>query len=76
MKDTSAVVMFKAVVPDIETGSNNLPIVKLVEALFRDGGNKAMSMEIFLHGLDNYSVDTPIKSWLNGRAKHRLLKNF
>jgi isoleucyl-tRNA synthetase len=47
VKDTSAVVMFKAVVPDIETGSKNLPIVKLVEALFRDGGNKAMSMEIF-----------------------------
>jgi isoleucyl-tRNA synthetase len=47
VKDTSAVVMFKAVVPDIETGSKNLPIVKLVEALFKDGGNKTMPKEIF-----------------------------
>jgi len=47
VKDTSAVAMFKAIVPDIETGSKNLPVVKLVEALYQDGGNKILPREMF-----------------------------
>ncbi len=48
VKDTSATVMFKAIVPTIETASKSLRIVKLYELLREQLENKSEEVEIFL----------------------------
>lgn len=47
VKDTSAVAMFKAVIPSVEEGSKNLQIVKLAELLYQENKGLGDSQEIF-----------------------------
>lgn len=47
VKDTSATVMFKAFVPEIEEGSKNLKIVKLYELLYEQQTDKFSPIEIY-----------------------------